>query len=143
MKRSVFTIGVFGVIFNSDNQVLLCHRRDYDVWNLPGGGLEDGETPQAGVIREVKEEVGLTVVVDRLVGVYSKPVKNDLVLAFTCHVTAGTPQLSDEADAIDYFSIDALPENTMINHIQRIHGAAAAEECVIRVQESHLYNSKR
>jgi ADP-ribose pyrophosphatase YjhB (NUDIX family) len=35
----------FAVILNKDNQVLLCHRRDVDLWNLPGGGCNDGEPP--------------------------------------------------------------------------------------------------
>lgn len=49
-------IGVFGMLFNDKKQILLCHRRDYDMWDIPGGGLEKGESPWKGVIREVKEE---------------------------------------------------------------------------------------
>ena len=42
---SVFTIGVFGIIIDDKDRVLLCHRRDFDLWNLPGGGVETGESP--------------------------------------------------------------------------------------------------
>jgi ADP-ribose pyrophosphatase YjhB (NUDIX family) len=38
--KSVFTIGVFGIIRDEQNRVLLCLRNDYDLWNLPGGALE-------------------------------------------------------------------------------------------------------
>jgi len=50
-----FTIGVFAVIFNKKKEILLCHRRDYDLWNLPGGGVEKGESPWQAVARETKE----------------------------------------------------------------------------------------
>jgi len=50
----MFSIGVFGIIFDVEGRVLLCHRRDYDLWNLPGGGLETGEAPWEGLIREVR-----------------------------------------------------------------------------------------
>jgi len=49
----MFKIGVFAIIFNEKKEVLLCHRRDYDLWNLPGGGLEENESPWDGIIREI------------------------------------------------------------------------------------------
>ncbi len=39
MKKE-FIISAFAIILNSSNRVLLCHRRDYDLWNLPGGTME-------------------------------------------------------------------------------------------------------
>ena len=59
--RQEFKISVFGIIKNEENRVLLCLRNDYNIWNLPGGGLEKGETPWQGIIREVKEETGLNI----------------------------------------------------------------------------------
>jgi ADP-ribose pyrophosphatase YjhB (NUDIX family) len=41
--KTRFTIGAFAIVFNDERKVLLCHRRDYDLWNLPGGGVESGE----------------------------------------------------------------------------------------------------
>ncbi|GAC1349101.1 MAG: hypothetical protein NVS4B7_04370 [Ktedonobacteraceae bacterium] len=64
----MFTIGAFAIILDEQQRVLLCHRCDIDRWNLPGGGVCRGETPWKGVTREVKEEVGLDVVVNRLSG---------------------------------------------------------------------------
>ena len=52
----MFTIGAFAIIVNTQQHVLLCHRRDMDQWNLPGGGVMHGETPWQAVIREVQEE---------------------------------------------------------------------------------------
>ncbi|MBE0699228.1 MAG: NUDIX domain-containing protein, partial [Anaerolineaceae bacterium] len=77
--RPLFTIAAFAIIFDAEGRVLLCHRRDMDAWNLPGGGLENGELPTECVIREVTEETGLEVAIERLVGVYGKPGRNELI----------------------------------------------------------------
>ena len=118
-----FTIGTFGIIFDDQNRVLLCHRRDYDLWNLPGGGMEHGESPWDGVKREVEEETGLKVEIDRFVGVYSKPDKNEVVFSFTCKPMGGHITLNDEADRIEYFSVNELPSNTSPKQVERIHDA--------------------
>ena len=55
-----------------DEKVLLTKREDFEVWCLPGGGVEDGETLAEGAIREAKEETGLDVELTSLVGVYSR-----------------------------------------------------------------------
>ena len=51
----MFTIGVFGIMTDNEGRVLFCHRRDYDLWNLPGGGVEAGESPWEALVREIKE----------------------------------------------------------------------------------------
>lgn len=116
----MFTIGAFGVILNNDHKVLLCHRCDRDLWDLPGGMVELGESPWDGVIREVKEETGLEVVVERLVGIYSKKKKNDIIFSFLCKEIGGEITLNDEADAIEYFSTEKLPQNLSPKHEERI-----------------------
>lgn len=50
-------------------QVLMCHRRADrawypDVWDFPGGHLEDGETPEEALVRELREELGIEAQVD-------------------------------------------------------------------------------
>ncbi len=126
--------GAFGIIFDGEGRVLLCHRRDIDAWNLPGGLVEEGEAPWDAAIREVREEVGVTAEVERLVGLYWKPESDDLVFAFACRAVSGTPGLSDEADDVGYFALDALPPNTAPKHEERIRDARADGPAVLRVQ---------
>jgi predicted acetyltransferase/8-oxo-dGTP pyrophosphatase MutT (NUDIX family) len=118
-----FTIGAFAIIFNDSGNVLLCHRRDMDIWNLPGGGVESGELPTEAVIREVKEETGLEVVIERLVGVYGKVDKDEFIFSFACRVISSQHSMTDESDAFHYFAMDDLPPNTPPKQVERIHDA--------------------
>lgn len=123
----MFTIGVFAIIFDSQDRVLLSHRRDLDLWNLPGGALEPGELPTEAVLRETLEETGLEVEITRLTGVYTKPGKDDLIFAFLCRVTGGELTLTDEADAHQYYSVEEIPVNTIPKQVERIHDALAGD----------------
>jgi mutator protein MutT len=60
-------------ITNSKGQILLQKRsKEEELWGFPGGAVEVGESIEEAVVREVKEETGLDVKVDYLMGVYSK-----------------------------------------------------------------------
>ncbi len=132
----LFRIGVFALIFD-EARILLGHRRDIDWWNLPGGGMEAGETVDEALRREVREETGLEVEVERLVGVYSKPQKQEVVLTFRCRVIGGTLQATDETRETHYFTPDALPSNTLPKHRQRVEDALLNQQsAIIRAQRS-------
>jgi len=135
MSKPVFTIGVFAVIIDEKRRVLLCRRTDHDLWNLPGGGLENGEAPWEGVVREVKEETGLDVEVKYLSGVYAKSQENDLVFQFVCEVVGGEIIISDEADEIGFFAFNDIPINTAPKQITRVKDALDnSEKTVMRRQ---------
>jgi 8-oxo-dGTP diphosphatase len=93
------------------------------MWNLPGGGVGAHESPWDAVIREVSEEVGLLVRVERLLGVYAVPTRASLVLNFLCVPAGGAIRLSDESDAIQWFSLADLPSNTLPRHRDRVSDA--------------------
>jgi len=129
------TVGAFAVIFSEGSSVLLCHRTDCDAWNLPGGRVEPSESPWAAVVREVEEEVGLLVRVERLIGVYSVPAKTDLVFNFLCVPVGGALRLSEEADDIRWFNRTSIPTNTLARHIERIEDAYETQEGIcLKVQ---------
>ena len=90
-EQARFRVGVFAVI-EREGAYLLARRADIGWWNLPGGGLEYGETVDEGLRREVREEIGCEVEIARLVGVYSKPRKREIVLSFLCHLAPGSAE---------------------------------------------------
>jgi 8-oxo-dGTP diphosphatase len=133
----IFRIGVFALIFDDEGCILLGHRRDVDWWNLPGGGMEAGETVDEALCREVREETGLEVEIGQLVGVYSKPQKQEVVLAFRCRLIGGTLQPTEEARESRYFAPDSLPTNTLPKHRQRIEDALLnSPSAIIRAQRT-------
>ena len=130
-----FGAGAQAVIFDDAGRVLLNHRRDCDFWNLPGGGVESGEAPWQAVVREAREETGLEVAVERLVGLYSWLHEDDIIFVFLCHVTGGALIThTDETDDARYFALDALPANTFREHIARVRDAALGQpHAVLRI----------
>jgi len=118
-----------------EGRVLLQQRADNGRWGLPGGSIEIGETVTAAIVREVEEETGFDVAVERLVGVYSDPrvqivrypdgrVWHYVNLCFGCALRGGTarPQ-PGESLAVDWFSPERLPFELVDLHRQRIHDA--------------------
>jgi ADP-ribose pyrophosphatase YjhB (NUDIX family) len=73
--------------------------------------VEEGEAPWDAAVRETREEVGLSVVVNRLIEVSWKPKDGELVFTFECFAVAGELGLSDETEDVAYFDPDSLPAN--------------------------------
>lgn len=48
-----YTLGAFAVVCDDVDRVLVSHRRDLDLWNLPGGRVKTNEMPDVAVVREV------------------------------------------------------------------------------------------
>jgi ADP-ribose pyrophosphatase YjhB (NUDIX family) len=136
-RATRWNLGAFVTLFDGDGRVLLVLRRDFPVWNLPGGGVEWNETPWEAAVREAREETGLEVEIRRLTGVYHKPSRGAVVLNFEGQVVAGRPVPTDEGAESRYFPVDALPEPTLPKHVERIRDSAAREaDAVFRIQDT-------
>ena len=61
------------VVVDLAGRILLHRRTDNQLWSIPGGGMEIGETIAGTVVREVAEETGLKAEPERLVGIYTNP----------------------------------------------------------------------
>lgn len=94
--------------------VLLAVRSDLRGWELPGGNPEAGETPEDAVVREVREETGLDVEVERHVGDYVRTgFRPHRARVYRCRVRPGGPTRptpSPETPRVAWFHPDALPE---------------------------------
>lgn len=125
-------VGAFAIIRDDDGRVLISRRSDSGWFNLPGGGVESHESAPEGLVREVREETGLEVAIGRLIGLYAKPQKHEMVLTFEARVTGGTLQPSDEADLHEWVTPDLLSEwQVLPKHLERIQDALRAEPAAI------------
>ncbi len=112
-------------------EVVAVHRPKHDDWSLPKGKLEPGESWEAAALREVAEETGLEVTVERLAGVYLKPEVDEIVFSFVCRVVGGALTITDEADRIEYFGLDRLPPNMSRKQAERVADAVRHDTRVV------------
>jgi 8-oxo-dGTP pyrophosphatase MutT (NUDIX family) len=105
-------VGTDAAIFDADGRILLVHRSDTDNWGLISGWVDPGETPATTVVREVREEVGLTVTRSELVDVIGRPAGTRfgphavVSVIYLCDVAPGPITISHEAFAAEYRHID-------------------------------------
>jgi len=116
-----------------DKKVLLTQREDFEVWCLPGGSADRGEAAAMVAVREAREETGLHVALERLVGLYSRTgdLNGGHLALFAARMTGGNPQpQTGEVIDMGWFAPDALPADMfwwhrpMVEHA--FHGATGA-----------------
>ncbi|MFA5134231.1 MAG: NUDIX hydrolase [Patescibacteria group bacterium] len=105
------------IITNGAGQVLLAKRAReprLGFWDLPGGFLEDGEDPQAGVRREIREELGIDIDIIKIIGIYIDSyghgsTVHTLNIDYACTVRSGLLRPMDDVAEVRWFSPDAIP----------------------------------
>jgi ADP-ribose pyrophosphatase YjhB (NUDIX family) len=110
-------------------QVLLTKREDLEIWCLPGGHVDAGESIAETAIREAREETGLEIQLTRLVGIYSEPNwggEGIHIVLFAARPIDGhlRPQVGEVID-LRYFDPHKLPDPLMWWHRQRISDAVS------------------
>jgi len=106
------SFGVLAIIQNGEGRCLLV-RTIYggSLWRLPGGFVEEGESPIEALRRELREELSVEIEVIRFVGVYYKIYERNLNLVFLCKITRGQPRPDQtEVCEFNYFDLHSLPE---------------------------------
>ena len=79
-------------------------------WSFPSGYVDLGEAVEAAAVREVKEETGVDIKINFLVGVYSSPTRPLVLLAYSAEVSGGNLKLNHEVLDLGYFSPECLPD---------------------------------
>ncbi|AXN52195.1 NUDIX hydrolase [Mycobacterium marinum] len=100
------SVSVAGVVVRDDGRVLVIKRDDNGHWEAPGGVLELDESFEAGVRREVLEETGLEVTVERLTGVYKNLTHGIVALVYRCRPSGGEPHETEEACEIRWMTTE-------------------------------------
>ncbi|MFZ4826554.1 MAG: NUDIX domain-containing protein [Phototrophicaceae bacterium] len=115
---SFLRVGTAVAVLNGDGQILLSHRGDMDVWNLPTGRLDAHEALSSGAVREVKEETGLHVALEYPIGLYYFEATSRLNVLFVGFPIAGTLQAqTDETRDNRYFTPSELPNNLFATYM--------------------------
>lgn len=133
-----FSVSVAGAVIREDGRLLAIKRRDNGQWEPPGGVVEPGETLHQALIREIREETGLTVEPGPLTGVYQNMERDIVALVFRCHPrTDETPRASPESSEarwLDQQEIDDLLEEA---YALRMLDALQHRSPSIRTHDGH------
>ena len=122
-RTNALVVAVTAVVTNDQGELLLQKRTDNELWGLPGGAMNIGESIAQAVMREVKEETSLDVEPTGVIGIYSDPghviayadgeVRQEFSICFAARVVGGQlavgDQESTEVRFIKPSDIDELP----------------------------------
>lgn len=117
------------VVTNERGEILMQRRADNDLWALPGGTMDLGESIAQTAVREVREETGLDVEIDGIVGIYTDPrhlieysdgeVRQQFNICLTARLLGGALRRSDESTDVRWIAPNALDE-LPIHHTTRL-----------------------
>ncbi|GAA2692468.1 NUDIX domain-containing protein [Streptomyces violaceolatus] len=111
-KANSIVPSVTAVAVNEAGEVLLIHKTDNNLWALPGGGVDVGESAPDAAVRETKEETGFDVEVTSLVGIYTNPahvmayddgeVRQQFSICFRARIVGGELRTSSESKEVAF-----------------------------------------
>jgi 8-oxo-dGTP diphosphatase len=106
---------IAAAIIAQDGKVLLVKRRISEgklSWQFPAGAVEDGETVDAAAVREAREETGLIVEADKVLGERVHPATGRTMVYVACNVVEGSAHVGDEDELSEFAwsNLASLPE---------------------------------
>ena len=125
LLRRPMTLGVRAIVVNDKQEVMLVRHRYEPGWQLPGGGVESGESPLEALRRELMEEVSLRITnVDRFLGVFfnSEVSRRDHVMVYLVSSFQECRRLeaSHEIGEHGFFPLNNLPPETTAGTRRRL-----------------------
>jgi len=134
-------LGAASVIVDRDGRVLLVkHSYGPHNWEIPGGGAEPGESVEETACREAREEVGVSLAIERLSGVYWEPNREDgkaihhFVFLARLQAASPEPRVVDAMEITDcgWFAPAELPRPISQFTVQRIEEALSGGAAALR-----------
>lgn len=106
--------GIATAIITDAGRVLMIRRREREgklLWAFPGGGIEDGETPEQAAVRETSEEVGLEVKAIKPLGERVHPQTGRHMSYVACEVVGGEARVADEEELAEvaWIRLEEIP----------------------------------
>jgi 8-oxo-dGTP diphosphatase len=126
------TSGCFTIVMNK-GRILLAKRKDYPLWDLPGGSLEEDELLEDCAIRETEEETGYIITIKRKIGEYYQPQYDDMQHLFLGEVNSGLPiKGGPETERVEWFSPKKLPIFMIPNRRKQIKNYLKHKNIIIK-----------
>ncbi|MEV6675221.1 NUDIX domain-containing protein [Streptomyces sp. NPDC051162] len=129
------SVSVAGAVVREDGYVLAIRRADNGHWELPGGVLEIAESPEAGARREVLEETGIEVEVQRLTGVYKNMTRGIVALVFRCTPVGGSERTSGESVAVSWLAPEEVTAMMAEAYAVRLLDALSDDAPHVRIHD--------
>ncbi|MBE1495083.1 8-oxo-dGTP pyrophosphatase MutT (NUDIX family) [Amycolatopsis lexingtonensis] len=109
-KANSIAVAVSAFIQDDEGRILMIRRTDNDLYSIPGGQLELGETLAQAAVREVREETGIECQVTGVIGLYSNPkhviayddgeVRQEFSICFRALPVGGITRRSNESSEV-------------------------------------------
>ncbi|MEV5545362.1 NUDIX hydrolase [Streptomyces sp. NPDC052309] len=133
------------LFFDDADRVLMVEPTYKDCWDIPGGYVEAGESPLHAAVREVREELGITPPIGRLLAVDWAPneAEGDKVLylfdggRLSREQLAGIELQADELRSFEFLTSEQITERTIPRLARRILAAAEARDDAVLVYLEH------
>jgi 8-oxo-dGTP diphosphatase len=129
------SVSAGGAVIREDGRMLAIKRADNGEWVLPGGIVELDEDPRDTVRREVLEETGVTVELDRLTGVYKNMRLGVVSLVFRCRPLSGVVQPTAEATEAAWLDSAQVTGRMAEAFAIRLIDALEADEPHVRIHD--------
>lgn len=126
-----FPVSIKAVLFTAAGEVVLL-KNDRDEWELPGGRLDPGETPEQCLAREIAEELGIAACVEAILDSYVFeviPGRHVFIVTYACTVVGDfSPKVSHEHLQWAVFRTAALPDNLPVGYRRSIQAACGLSQ---------------